>query len=168
MRAPQCAKRLTAFTRPSEKPGPRVKDTRNARQNQVASAGMINDKLSRDAVIIAVSRSECLAPLNSWLKGMQPARAWGNKESKSEPILGVSGCDRYKCRMKFCALVVTAVFCATSLFAEETPESIARSELPSLLTIYKDVHQHPELSTHEQRSSELILHNSASACLMVE
>ncbi len=58
--------------------------------------------------------------------------------------------------MKFCALVLTAVFCAASLCAEETPESIVKSELPSLLTIYKDVHQHPELSTHEQRKSELI------------
>jgi hypothetical protein len=80
----------------------------------------------------------------------------GNKKSQSESILGVSGCARYKCRMKFYALVLTAVFCAASLFAEETPASIAKSELPSLLTIYKDVHQHPELSTHEQRASELI------------
>jgi hypothetical protein len=58
-------------------------------------------------------------------------------------------------RVKFCASVLTAVFCATSLFADETPESIAKSELPSLLTIYKDVHQHPELSTHEKRTCEL-------------
>jgi hypothetical protein len=58
--------------------------------------------------------------------------------------------------MKFGALVLTAVVCAASLFAEETPESIAKSELPLLLTIYKDVHQHPELSTHEQRTSDLI------------
>ena len=47
--------------------------------------------------------------------------------------------------MKFCALVLAAVFCAALLFAEETPESIAKSELPSLLTIYKDVYQDPEL-----------------------
>ena len=81
----------------------------------------------------------------------------GKEKSQSKPILGVSGCARYNCRMKFCALVLTAIFCAASLFAEETPESIAQSELPpSLLTIYKDVHQYPELSTHEQRTSELI------------
>ena len=43
-----------------------------------------------------------------------------------------------------------------SLFAEETPESIAKNELRSLLTIYKDAQQHPEFSAHEQRRSELI------------
>ena len=58
--------------------------------------------------------------------------------------------------MKICALVLAAIFCVVSLFAEETPESIAKSELPSLFAIYKDVHQHPERSTHEQRTSELI------------
>jgi hypothetical protein len=58
--------------------------------------------------------------------------------------------------MKICALVLAAIFCAASLFAEETPESIAKSELPSLFAIYKDVHQHPERSTHEQRTSEPI------------
>jgi hypothetical protein len=31
-------------------------------------------------------------------------------------------------------------------FAQQTPQTIADAELPSLLTIYKDVHTHPELS----------------------
>jgi hypothetical protein len=84
------------------------------------------------------------------------ARLGNQKKSQSEPILGVSGCGRYNCRMIFCALVLAAVFCAASLFAEETPESIAESGLPSLLTTYKNVDQHPELSTREQRTSELI------------
>ena len=58
--------------------------------------------------------------------------------------------------MKFCAPVLAAVFCVASPFAEEAPKSITKSELPSLLTIYTNVHRHPELSTLEQRTSELI------------
>lgn len=40
--------------------------------------------------------------------------------------------------------------------AEQTPKQIAEAELPSLLTIYKDLHSHPELSTQEQRTSEIV------------
>src|SRR5205807_10245107 len=35
-------------------------------------------------------------------------------------------------------------------------EKAAESELPSLLAIYKDIHSHPELSWHEERTSALI------------
>ena len=70
----------------------------------------------------------------------------GNKKSQLEPILGVFGSARYKCRMKLCALILAAVFCAGSLFADETRESIAKSELPS----------------------SSVARNSASACLLVE
>ena len=38
-------------------------------------------------------------------------------------------------------------------FAQQTPQQIADAELPSLLTIYKDIHTHPELSTQEQRTA---------------
>jgi hippurate hydrolase len=41
-------------------------------------------------------------------------------------------------------------------FAQQTPQQIAEAELPSLLTIYKDIHTHPELSTQEQRTSALL------------
>ncbi len=40
--------------------------------------------------------------------------------------------------------------------ADETLAKLADQELPSLLTIYKDVHSHPELSTQEVRTSELV------------
>ena len=40
--------------------------------------------------------------------------------------------------------------------ADQTPAQIADQELPSLLTIYKDLHSHPELSTQEKRTSELV------------
>ena len=41
-------------------------------------------------------------------------------------------------------------------FAQQTPQQLAEAELPSLLTIYKDIHTHPELSTQEQRTSGLL------------
>ena len=40
--------------------------------------------------------------------------------------------------------------------AQQTPQSLADAELPSLLAIYKDIHSHPELSTKEQRSSAIV------------
>src|SRR6184192_2217209 len=40
--------------------------------------------------------------------------------------------------------------------AQQTPQSLADAELPSLLAIYKDIHIHPELSGHEERTSALI------------
>jgi amidohydrolase len=45
---------------------------------------------------------------------------------------------------------------ALSLFGQPTPQSLADAELPSLLGIYKDVHTHPELSGHEERTSAII------------
>src|SRR5881392_3200095 len=45
---------------------------------------------------------------------------------------------------------------ALTSFAQQTPQQIADAELPSLLTIYKDIHTHPELSTQEQRTSALL------------
>jgi len=55
--------------------------------------------------------------------------------------------------MKFSTLVPAAAFCAASPFAEETPESIAKNELPSLRTIYKDVYQDPKL--FDRRTADL-------------
>ena len=45
---------------------------------------------------------------------------------------------------------------AVSLFAQQTPQSLADAELPSLLAIYKDIHAHPELSMHEERSAAIV------------
>src|SRR5881398_3711848 len=52
-------------------------------------------------------------------------------------------------------LPLSLVVGLTSL-AQQTPQQIADAELPSLLTIYKDIHTHPELSTQEQRTSALL------------
>jgi amidohydrolase len=40
--------------------------------------------------------------------------------------------------------------------AQQTPQSLADAELPKLLAIYKDIHTHPELSGHEERTGALI------------
>ncbi len=58
--------------------------------------------------------------------------------------------------MKIPALVLCALLSAGSLLAEETPQSIAQEELPSLLAIYKDLHLHPELSSQEERTSAIV------------
>ena len=54
-------------------------------------------------------------------------------------------------------------------FAQQTPQTIADTELPSLLTIYKDIHSHPELSWHEKRTSALIAKElRAASCEVTE
>src|SRR5438128_7487335 len=62
----------------------------------------------------------------------------------------------YRCGMKCRLLLVFSIAPALSLFAQQTPQQLADSELPSLLTIYKDIHSHPELSTQEQRTAALL------------
>ncbi|MEP6808749.1 MAG: amidohydrolase [Chthoniobacterales bacterium] len=43
-----------------------------------------------------------------------------------------------------------------SAFSQETPQKLADAELPSLVTIYKDLHTHPELSGLEEKSSSIV------------
>jgi len=45
---------------------------------------------------------------------------------------------------------------ALSVLGQQTPQSLAEAEMPSLLAIYKDIHSHPELSGHEERTATLI------------
>src|SRR5438094_7379947 len=49
-----------------------------------------------------------------------------------------------------------SIFTNVSVFAQQSPQSLADAELPSLLTIYKDFHMHPELSEHEERSAAIV------------
>src|SRR5213082_3179498 len=54
-------------------------------------------------------------------------------------------------------------------FAQQTPQTIANAELPSLLTIYKDLHTHPELSAHEERSAAIVAKElKAAGCEVTE
>jgi hippurate hydrolase len=58
---------------------------------------------------------------------------------------------------------------ALSLFAQQTPQSLADAELPSLLGIYKDIHTHPELSGHEERTAALVAKElRAAGCQVTE
>src|SRR6184192_3297948 len=56
----------------------------------------------------------------------------------------------------FLSILLLSALPAVSLFAQQTPKSIADAELPSLLAINKDVHAHPELSMHEERSAAIV------------
>jgi amidohydrolase len=58
--------------------------------------------------------------------------------------------------MNSCSLSIVASIVATYAFAQQPIENIAGSELPSLLAVYKDIHSHPELSAHEERTSAII------------
>ena len=58
--------------------------------------------------------------------------------------------------MKTVMLPALCLVCAVSGLAQQTPQSLADAELPSLLTIYKDLHSHPELSTKEERSAGIV------------
>jgi hippurate hydrolase len=65
-------------------------------------------------------------------------------------------------------LLLPILFSASS-FAEQTPQSLADAELPYLLTIYKDIHSHPEVSTKEQRSSAIVAKElRAAGCEVTE
>jgi amidohydrolase len=58
---------------------------------------------------------------------------------------------------------------AASALAQQTPQQIADAELPSLVTIYKDLHTHPELSTHEERSAAIVAKElKAAGCEVTE
>ncbi|MBV9618797.1 MAG: amidohydrolase [Verrucomicrobia bacterium] len=73
--------------------------------------------------------------------------------------------------MKIPSLSVLVLVLATRfLFAQEASvEKAAQSELPSLLAIYKDIHAHPELSGHEQRTASVVAKElRASGCEVTE
>ena len=53
-------------------------------------------------------------------------------------------------------ILLLSMWIAPLILAQQTPQSLADAELPSLLGIYKDIHSHPELSTQEQRTSALV------------
>jgi amidohydrolase len=53
-------------------------------------------------------------------------------------------------------LSIAFLLSTAPLLAQQTPQSLADAELPSLLTIYKDLHAHPELSTREEKTSAIV------------
>src|SRR6266568_1168623 len=82
----------------------------------------------------------------------------GLRSAASLPTRALPPSVCYKCRMKISLLSILSlsILSAGPALAQQTPQSLAEAELPSLLTIYKDLHTHPELSTHEERSSAIV------------
>ena len=54
------------------------------------------------------------------------------------------------------SIVFLSILLPALAFAQQTPQSLADAELPSLVAVYKDIHTHPELSGHEERTASLI------------
>jgi amidohydrolase len=73
--------------------------------------------------------------------------------------------------MKTIALsaLTLSMWVAPLVSAQQTPQSLADAELPSLLGIYKDIHSHPELSGYEERTAALVAKElRAAGCQVTE
>ena len=57
--------------------------------------------------------------------------------------------------MRLLSFAVSMVVIATGMEAQTLTERVDR-EVPSLVSIYKDLHRAPELSTHEEKTSALV------------
>ena len=69
----------------------------------------------------------------------------------------------------FLSILSLSIVCAVRVFARQTPQSLADADLPSLLGIYKDIHSHPELSAHEERTAALVAKElRAAGCQVTE
>jgi amidohydrolase len=67
------------------------------------------------------------------------------------------------------SIVLLVILVPALALAQQTPQSLADVELPSLLAIYKDIHAHPELSAHEERTASLIAKElRAAGCQVTE
>ena len=66
-------------------------------------------------------------------------------------------------------ILLLSMWIAPLILAQQTPQSLADAELPSLLGIYKDIHSHPELSGHEERTAALVAKElRAAGCEVTE
>jgi hippurate hydrolase len=71
--------------------------------------------------------------------------------------------------MKLLSILSIVILCSTVADAQLTPQSIIDGELPSLLTIYKDLHSNPELSGHEERTAAIVAKElRAAGCQVTE
>ena len=66
-------------------------------------------------------------------------------------------------------ILLLSIWIEPLILAQQTPQSLADAELPSLLGIYKDIHSHPELSGHEERTAALVAKElRAAGCQVTE
>jgi hypothetical protein len=67
------------------------------------------------------------------------------------------------------SILLLLILIGVPVLAQKTPQSLADAELPSLLAIYKDIHVHPELSGHEERSAAIVAKElKAAGCDVTE
>jgi hippurate hydrolase len=62
----------------------------------------------------------------------------------------------YTSLVKLSLLLLVPLVSASQIFAQQTPQQLADAELPSLVSIYKELHAHPELSGKEEKTSAFI------------
>src|SRR5438046_5966605 len=67
-------------------------------------------------------------------------------------------------RIRFLSILSLSILVPALALAQQTPQSFADTQLPSLLAIYKDIHSHPELSGHEERTAALVAKELRAAC----
>src|SRR3954464_14782230 len=66
-------------------------------------------------------------------------------------------------------ILLLPMLVAPLILAQQTPQSLADAELPSLIGIYKDIHTHPELSAQEERTAALVARElRAAGCEVTE
>src|SRR5437899_1456471 len=66
-------------------------------------------------------------------------------------------------------ILLLSMWIAPLILAQQTPQSLADADLPSLLGIYKDIHSHPELSAHEERTAAFVAKEvRAAGCQVTE
>jgi amidohydrolase len=72
-------------------------------------------------------------------------------------------------KIRFLFILLLSMWIAPLIWAQQTPQSLADTELPSLLGIYKDIHSHPELSGQEERTAGLVAKElRAAGCEVTE
>src|SRR5581483_5926481 len=71
--------------------------------------------------------------------------------------------------MKILSLSILLMSILSVVAQNSAVQNAAESELPSCLSIYKDLHTHPELSTKEERSSAIVAKElRAAGCEVTE
>jgi hippurate hydrolase len=71
--------------------------------------------------------------------------------------------------MKLFSILLVSVSWSSIAFAQQTPQTLADAELPSLLAIYKDLHSHPELSGYEEHTAAFVAKElRAAGCEVTE
>jgi len=72
-------------------------------------------------------------------------------------------------KIRLISILLLSMWIAPLILAQQTPQSLADAELPSLLGIYKDIHSHPELSGQEERTAALVAKElRAAGCQVTE